>query len=56
MFKTWDLFHHFSAEHTHAFNTVLLAFTVIKIHEIGEPSKCMSEQTPQISASDSPLS
>lgn len=56
MFKTWHLFHHSSAEHTRAFNTVLLAFAVIKIHEIGEHSKCMSEQTPQITTSDSPLS
>lgn len=56
MFKTWHLFHHSSAEHTCAFNTVLLAFAVIKIHEIGEHSKCTSEQTPQITTSDSPLS
>lgn len=56
MFKTWDLFHHSSAEHSYALNTVLLAFTLIKILKAGERSKCMSEWTPQITTSDSPLS
>lgn len=56
MFKTQNLFHHSSAEHSCAFNTVLLAFNVIKIHKIGEHSKCMLEWTLQITTSGSPLS
>lgn len=56
MFKTWKLFHPSSAEHSYALNTVFLAFALIKIHKIGEHSKCMSEWTPQLTTSGSPLS
>ena len=55
MFKTWDLFCCSSAEHSSALNTLLLAFTVIKIHRLGERSKCFSGWIPQITTSDGPL-